>query len=323
MRRHLNPRYRELLGILSDGRFHSGTELGEKMNTSRTTIAKYVRRLQDMGLDIYVVKGNGYALPESVELLDEDRINSEVGGAPVKVFDMIDSTNSYMMSYLDNFEVGSCILAETQTRGVGRANSVWISPFACQVIISMYWRMNPSVITGLSLAVGVATIRALEKFGVGALALKWPNDIYYNNRKLAGILVESRSTMDEKFHVVVGTGLNAISSKSLNQNCEGAIALGEITGQRKISRNDLIITLIKEYRSLMTEFEGKGFAPYHQEWNSRDLYRGERVKLVNKISGETIVEGVEHGIDCRGRILIENSRGALEAFNVGDVSLQY
>lgn len=73
----------------------------------------------------------------------------------------------------------------------------------------------------------------------------------------------------------------------------------------------------------MTEFEGKGFAPYHQEWNSRDLYRGERVKLVNKISGETIVEGVEHGIDCRGRILIENSRGALEAFNVGDVSLQY
>ncbi len=324
MRRHLNSRYKELLGILSDGKYHAGTELGEVMKTSRTTIAKYVHKLQELGLDIYAVKGRGYALPSTVELLDSERISSAVGGAPVQVFDMIDSTNSYMMSYLENFEVGSCILSETQTKGVGRANSVWISPFACQIIISMYWRMNPSVITGLSLAVGVATIRALEKFGVGGLALKWPNDIYVCNRKLAGILVESRSTMDDKFHVVIGTGLNMVCSKSLEQNCcSGAIALEEITGPARISRNELVIAIIREYRSLLTEFEEKGFAPFQSEWSSRDMYRGERVKLVNKISGETIVEGVENGIDGKGRILIVDSTGKTEAFNVGDVSLQY
>ncbi|MBQ8706875.1 MAG: biotin--[Succinivibrionaceae bacterium] len=322
MKRHLHPRCKRLLELLSDGSFHTGTELGAILETSRTTISKYVRQIQNLGLDVYVVKGKGYSLPNTVELLDEKRINDAVGGAQASCFDIIDSTNSYMMSYLDRFVPGSCVLAEAQTMGIGRGNTTWISPFGCQVIISMYWQMKSSVIAGLSLAVGIATVRALKKFNVTEAGLKWPNDIYARNRKMAGILVESRSTVYDKFHVVAGTGLNLVPAANLKSNTVNAIALNEITGGATVSRNDLVIEIIREYRRMMTEFESRGFAPLQDEWNAMDLYRGSRIRLVNKISGETIAEGIERGINRTGCILIEGSNGRLRDFSIGDVSLQ-
>lgn len=322
MRRHLNPRYKQLLQLLSDGRFHSGTELSGIMETSRTTIAKYVRQIQGLGLDVYVVKGKGYALPNTIQLLDQDLIRRETGGIPLHFFDMIDSTNSYMMSYLDRFSPGSCVLAETQTMGVGRGSTSWISPLGCQVIMSMYWRISPAAITGLSLAMGIATIRALRKLGVPDVGLKWPNDVCSGPRKLAGILVESRSTPDDAFHVVVGTGLNVVPTRTLRTAEIGAVSLDELTGG-KVSRNETVIALIREYRSMLANFEQSGIESLQEEWNSLDLHLGCRIRLINKISGDTIIEGTERGIDHRGCIVIETESGRREAFSVGDVSLRF
>ncbi len=322
MRRHLNERYKQLLKLLSDGKYHSGVELGGILKTSRTTIAKYVQQIQNLGLDIYVVKGKGYSLPNPIELLNEDLINQEVGGAKVSVFDMIDSTNSYMMSYLDNFELGSCILAETQTMGVGRGNTSWISPLGCQMILSMYWQIPLAHISGLSLAIGLSTVNTLKKLGIEQVGLKWPNDVCCNNKKLAGILIETRSTIDDCFHVVIGTGLNVIASSSIKNPHMDAIALNEINKQ-PLSRNHLVIEMIKDYRRLLESFAKEGFAPLQNQWNQQDLYYGSKIKLINKQDGRTIIEGIERGTDRNGCILIENASHKVESFNIGDVSLRF
>lgn len=319
--RHLFNKYRIILKCLSDGKYHSGNELGEILNTSRTTIRKYINELVNFGVDIYIVRGKGYSLPYSIELLDEDLINQGTGGVHTKLFDMIDSTNSYMLTYLDTFHKGSCILAETQTHGVGRSGTTWISPFGCQIILSMYWEFNRAI-TGLSLAVGLATVKVLEQFGIKNIGLKWPNDIYVNQKKLAGILIESRTTQNNGFKVVIGTGINVITSNSLsNQKDISAITLDQVCN-KYISRNELAIKLINEYRKLFSYFEKHGFSLLRSEWNSHDIFYGCEIKLVDKISGKTIANGIERGVNDIGSLIIENPKGMQETFLIGDLSLR-
>lgn len=318
--RHLFDKYRVILQCLGDGQYHSGNELGTLLNTTRTTVRKYINEMIGLGVDIYTVRGKGYALPYKVELLNEDYINSGTGGAPIKVFDMIDSTNSYMLTYLDSFHKGSAILAETQTKGIGRNGTTWISPFGSQIILSMYWEFSRSI-TGLSLAVGLATIKVLQQLGIPNIGLKWPNDIYANHKKLVGILIESKSTKSG-FKVVIGTGINVITSKSLANNRDiSSIALDQIYDQ-KISRNDLAIKLINEYRKLFTYFEKSGFSHLRSEWNSHDLFYGNEIKLIDKKTGKEIANGIERGVNDIGSIIIENKKGFQETFLIGDLSLR-
>ena len=297
--RHLFNKYRTILQCLSDGKYHSGNELGEILETSRTTIRKYINELISYGIDIYTVRGKGYSLPYSVELLSEDYINQGTGGASTKLFDMIDSTNSYMLTYLDTFHKGSCILAETQTKGVGRGGTSWISPFGSQILLSMYWEFNRS-----------------------GLGLKWPNDIYVNHKKLAGILIESKSTPNNGFKVVVGTGINVVTSNSLSNHKDiSAITLDQVF-DGKISRNELAVNLINEYRKLFSFFEKYGFSLLRSEWNSHDLFYGSEIKLIDKLTGKTIANGTERGVNDIGSIIIENQKGMQETFLIGDLSLR-
>lgn len=319
--RHLFNKYRTILQCLSDGKYHSGNELGEILETSRTTIRKYINELISYGIDIYTVRGKGYSLPYSVELLSEDYINQGTGGASTKLFDMIDSTNSYMLTYLDTFHKGSCILAETQSKGVGRGGTSWISPFGSQILLSMYWEFNRSI-TGLSLAVGLSTVKVLEQMGIKGLGLKWPNDIYVNHKKLAGILIESKSTPNNGFKVVVGTGINVVTSNSLSNHKDiSAITLDQVF-DGKISRNELAVNLINEYRKLFSFFEKYGFSLLRSEWNSHDLFYGSEIKLIDKLTGKTIANGTERGVNDIGSIIIENQKGMQETFLIGDLSLR-
>ncbi len=322
MKRHLDEKFKMILSILKDGEYHSGQEIANTLHVSRTSIAKYIHTLQNLGLDIYTIKGRGYAVPYNIDLLDEELINKECGGAAIKTFDMIDSTNRYMMTYLDEFHQGSCILAETQTMGVGRSNTSWISPFGAQLILSMYWNCDKSTsMAGLSLAVGLATIKTLEYFGVKDIGLKWPNDIYSNQKKLAGILVESKASILYGFQIVIGVGINLINTKVMESNHLESIGLESLTDHH-ISKNELAISLIKEYRKTLTYFEQNGFNNMRPEWNSRDIYKNYKVRLIDKHTNTLITEGIERGVNENGSILIENSRGILEAFHIGDMSLR-
>ena len=205
----------QLIKKLVQGGFLSGQALGEELGVSRAAISKHIAALQAMGFDIFSVTGKGYRLAEPIELLDETRIvqylQQQGVSTKVEVHSLIDSTNSYLMRRLPNQNVpGQVCIAEYQSAGRGRRGRQWVSPFGSHIYLSMYWYLaqGMSAAMGLSVVAALAISDAIKTLYQVDVELKWPNDIYFNGVKLAGILIDLEGQAMEPCHCVIGIGLN-------------------------------------------------------------------------------------------------------------------
>ena len=320
--KQLTSRQQAILAILADGNFHSGEQLGLQLGISRAAISQQMKFLRELGLDIFSITGKGYCLKEAMQFLDPTilaELNAQ--GAPIHVCALIDSTNQYMMSQLTSWQRGECVLAEMQTAGRGRRGRVWQSPFGGQYIMSMYWRIDagPVAAMGMSLAVGVAIVDALEQMGYRELGLKWPNDIYMSGRKLAGILVEMSASVGEACHLVIGAGINLKLPEEviarLDQPCAHLAEQPDV----RIPRNELTYRIIASLRAKLTRFEAQGLSAFLQDWNRFDIFHGRRV---NVICGDQIISGIYQGINSEGNMRLCHDNGEEQIFVGGEVSLR-
>ena len=185
-----------LISLLADGEFHSGEQLGEKLGMSRAAINKHVQTLRDWGVDVFTVPGKGYSLPEPIQLLDASLIHSQLDGGNITVLPVIDSTNQYLMDRIGQLESGDACVAEYQQAGRGRRGRKWFSPFGANLYLSMFWRLEqgPAAAIGLSLVIGIVMAEVLRDLGAEKVRVKWPNDLYLLDRKLAGINID-RNTL--------------------------------------------------------------------------------------------------------------------------------
>ncbi|GAM78884.1 biotin operon repressor [Vibrio ishigakensis] len=117
----------KLIQQLCDGKFYSGEQLGEVFGVSRAAIARHIRGIQELGIDIYSVKGKGYKLEQPLELLKPEYLQQSLS-VPIEVIPIIDSTNQYLLNQKD-IESGSVCVAEYQTQGRGRRGRAWVSPY--------------------------------------------------------------------------------------------------------------------------------------------------------------------------------------------------
>lgn len=296
----------DALKILSDGGFHSGTQLGTALGVSRTAVWKHLHALSELGLDIYAVPGKGYRLAQPVELLDAQAITSAMaddarallGG--IEIHPRLDSTNTYLMQQAGSgLASGYACLAEYQEAGRGRRGRNWVSPFGANIYLSLLWRytLDPAQLGGLSLAVGVAMARALRAAGVDGIALKWPNDVLWRDRKLAGILLEMSGESFGASTVVVGLGINCRMSKEAGTHItQPWTDLEKILG-RHLSRNALTALLLSEVLPVLRDYQTAGLAPLLDEWQSYDAVRGKTVTL--QLPNQSIT-GVAAGVDRDG-----------------------
>jgi BirA family biotin operon repressor/biotin-[acetyl-CoA-carboxylase] ligase len=319
--KQLNERQRALLGMLVDGSFHSGEQIGALLGISRAAISQQIKSLRQLGLEIFSITGKGYRLNTPFQPLNSALIQQHIQphGAPIHTCATIDSTNQYMMARLEQWQKGECVLAETQTAGRGRRGRQWHSPFGGQFIMSMYWRLDdgPAAAMGLSLAIGVAVVQALESIGYQDLSLKWPNDIYISRRKLAGILVEMSAAVGGTCHLVIGVGINlnlpdAIIAQ-LDQPC-AHLAEQPIV----IERNELNARIIQTLREALALFEQQGLTGFLSEWNRLDIFMQQPVKV---LLGEKTVHGMYCGIDRQGNMLLQDEAG-IHKFVGGEISLR-
>lgn len=181
-----------LISILADGAFHSGEQLGEAFGMSRAAINKHIQTIREWGLDVFTVPGKGYSLPAPIQLLNEQAILSYLPAGQVTVLPVVDSTNQYLLDRITELKSGDACVAEYQHAGRGRRGRQWVSPFGTNLYLSMFWRLEqgPAAAMGLSLVVGIVMAEVLRKLGAEQVRVKWPNDLYLNDKKLAGILVE-------------------------------------------------------------------------------------------------------------------------------------
>ncbi|MBY4841371.1 bifunctional biotin--[acetyl-CoA-carboxylase] ligase/biotin operon repressor BirA [Pantoea sp. DY-15] len=309
----------KLVALVADGEFHSGEQLGEALGMSRAAINKHIQTLKSWGLDVYTVTGKGYSLPGPIQLLDEEVILSHLHQPNLALIPVIDSTNQYLLNRMDQLPSGYACIAEYQQAGRGRRGRKWFSPFGSNLYMSMYWRLEqgPAAAMGLSLVIGIIMAEVIQSLGAPDVRVKWPNDLYLNDRKLAGILVELTGKTGDAAQIVIGAGVNLLMrSEGTAEINQGWINLQEAGVD--IDRNELAAKLINSLREALPIFERDGLAPFVSRWEALDNFINRPVKL---LIGDREVYGIARGIDKQGGLLLEQD-GVVKSWVGGEISLR-
>jgi BirA family biotin operon repressor/biotin-[acetyl-CoA-carboxylase] ligase len=316
-----------ILRRLADGGFHSGPELGEALGITRAAVHKGIHGLRASGLAIHCVPGRGYRLDAPLDLLSKDKILTQLGGAAeamaerLHIAPEIDSTSTYLLGLAPDRRHGAVCVAEVQSRGRGRRGREWVATPFRNIMLSMAWRLEagPAAITGISLAAGVAVIRALQQAGIQGAGLKWPNDVVWNGRKLAGLLLDVQGEAAGPSQVVLGLGLNVKMDEAEAGRIEQPwVDMEEILG-RSIDRNKLVATLFLELQAMFEGFAREGLAGCREDWLELHQYANRPVRV---IQNDSVVEGKVEGIDDRGALVVRDASGQTHVFHSGDISLR-
>lgn len=315
-----------LLEILTDGEFHSGEELGEELGISRAAVWKQLQKIESvLSLRFESIKGRGYRLPDGLELLSREQIVEKIPPGYSRLLYIerqIDSTNRFALDLARAGAGRGCVvLAEQQLAGRGRRGRAWVSPFARNIYCSIVWEFDSgaAALEGLSLAVGVGVVRALSMSGVRGVALKWPNDVLYDQRKLAGILIEMSGDVSGRCQVVVGVGVNVsmASSPDVERIDQPWVDASTVAG-RAVSRNELAANLVVQLLRVLEQFERDGFRGFQGDWAALDCFYGRSVSVH---LGDGAIHGVAAGVDDSGALIIDTDVGR-QWFYGGEVSLR-
>ncbi|NOT10964.1 MAG: bifunctional biotin--[acetyl-CoA-carboxylase] ligase/biotin operon repressor BirA [Methylococcaceae bacterium] len=325
---HISQRQKSIIKLLADGAFHSGTELAATLGVSRSAVWKQINGLSDLGLGYASVSGKGYRLEKPLELLSQDQIYQGINSntreliSSFEIHDQINSTNSYLMACArNNAPSGLICMAEHQIAGKGRRGRHWVSPFGNNIYLSILWRFQqsgPEVLSGLSLAIGIAVIRALKQHHIHNIELKWPNDIYSQGKKLGGILVEVSGESEGPCVAIIGLGLNLYLSETEAVTITQAWTdLTKVSGQNRLPRNQLVGTLLNQLIAVISGYEEVGIKAYLDEWRTYDCLKNRQATM--RLANQQI-NGIVEGIDSNGLLLIKRPDGTVQAFASGEVT---
>ncbi|WP_346796680.1 biotin--[acetyl-CoA-carboxylase] ligase [Halomonas sp. Bachu 37] len=319
-----------LMRLLSDGKVHSGEQLGEALGVSRAAVWKQLKKLEALGVEVEAVKGRGYRLSRPFEPLDGATV---VAGLPhdarrhlarLFVEDQLPSSNEYIRQrFTQGAGHAEVCLAELQTAGRGRRGRQWTTPWGQSLMLSIGWRFEGGVgvLEGLSLAVAVALTQVLEHHGV-VPRLKWPNDVLLADAegklgKLAGILIEVTGDAAGPCEVVVGMGMNLWLPNTLRASLDQPVA-ALFDQLHDLSRNQLAAETVAALLKLLASFEKEGFEAWHEEWNRRHAYAGMPVRV---IEGQREQQAVAGEVDAAGNLWV-SEEGRERRLAGGEISVR-
>lgn len=321
-----NPLLFSLLKILADGDFHSGETIGKQLGLARSSVHNALQQVGSLGLKLHSVRGRGYQLAQPLHWLDAAQIEAHLGAAKsalhMQIVDEAPSSNALLMQRAGQGAASGSVLAvEWQTAGRGRLGRAWRSGLGNALTFSLLWRFEKglSALSGLSLGVGVATLRALQELGVSTAGLKWPNDVLLPEGKLAGILLEAQGDMLGPSAVVVGIGLNLSLPLAAREQIDQPVSDLAQCGIQLSERNRVLGVLLKHQVRMLQEFSQHGFAPLHAEWERYHLLQQRSAHLL--MPDGSSVTGIVRGVSDDGALRLETAQG-VQIFNAGEISLR-
>ena len=313
-----------ILQVLADGQPHTVQELTSKLAVSPRELDSLVKTLITYGVEFSSLSVLNYQLSENLELLDHASLWAKLPKytqqqmAHLEIIDVVDSTNHYVLTQTQHPLPLVC-LAEYQTAGRGQHGRRWISPYArglCLSIKQHYTQFN-YLVSGLGIALAITVARLLRAIGASEIGVKWPNDIIWRNRKLAGLLLETRkqNQLDE---IIVGIGINVkMPSKEITTIEQPWVDLQTVIGQ-PISRNTLAALLIEHCLQTLISYSQNGLTSFLSDWYHFDLLYGQLVTLEqSSFDGDSktaetqrnFVIGRACGIDEQGALLLQTGDG--------------
>lgn len=314
---------RPLLKLLSDGAVHSGESLAETLGVSRTAIWKQVRKLLDKGIQVKTIRGRGYQLASPMDLVTSDGIEAALTDSAgqqiaLRVHDQIDSTNTDITRRWQEGEQGVLVsVADSQQQGRGRRGRVWQSPPGQNLYMSVGVTISRGFteLDGLSLVAGLALLEALTDKGLEGPALKWPNDVLVERKKLAGILIELQGELEGAVRVIVGIGVN-VHMQEAGSVDQPWTSLDLCTPEAEWKRDELAAGILNRLLERLSGFEASGFGDFAEEWNQYDAFRGRKLVAT---SGE--LSGTGQGVDDAGNYMISTADG-VERIHAGEISFR-
>lgn len=320
--------FTEVLTQLDNREYCSGQRLAKRFNVTRATIHNCIVKIEALGISIERVRGLGYRLAQPLDLLNPEDIKSKLAlpvGSKLSDFQClqeVDSTNRYATDLaLPPAGKFSAVLAELQSLGKGRRGRPWISPYAANIYLSVLWPLQrPMHEAGrLSPMIAISMLLALEELGITGLGVKWPNDIYSEEKKLAGLLIECSGEINGGCRMVVGIGVNVLMSQIDNIEIDQQWTdIKSCTQDWQFTRNDVAAAMINNVSSMLDQFENDTFNNLADAWSRWDVMKN---KAVDLHSAHSIKSGIARGIDMSGCLLLETSNG-IEKISAGDVSLR-
>jgi BirA family biotin operon repressor/biotin-[acetyl-CoA-carboxylase] ligase len=214
---------------------------------------------------------------------------------------------------------GTVVLAEQQTRGRGRHGRAFASPAGVGIYLSLllHPRLPPTRLPPLTLMVAVAAAEALTEVGAHTVALKWPNDVEVDGKKVAGILTEATLTPEGHLAVVIGIGINVNTTPeqfppALRPHVTSlALALGA-----PVSRAPLVARLLGHLERLYEVLLHTGLTPILERWQYYGRIAGRPVRFT---VGTAVQTGTVVGLDDDGALLVQGGHGPVQRVIAGEV----
>ena len=305
----------------------SGEELASKLKVSRTSVWNNIEFFRKQGYEVEAHPRLGYKLISVPDRLFPDEIQrtlkTKIVGKKIWMYEETESTNSVAIQFASNGKPdGSIVASESQTKGRGRMGRKWFSPRRKGIWFSVILRpqMHPESVPMITVCGAVAVGEAISSATGLSTWIKWPNDIYINDKKVGGILLEASTEMDRIAYIVMGIGINVnVSLKEIPQELKDkatsiSIELGEGFSRVKLFKE--ILENIDRYYSLLKQGERDSIV---NKWKDMSLVFGKRVKVVQ---GNKEFVGRATGVDTRGDLIVRLDNGFTEYVNSGDVILE-
>ena len=323
----MSQRKKSVLEMLrSTQDFVSGEAISDVLGISRNAVHKHVKSLRKRGYRIVGVSRRGYRLEDEPSRLSmahvTDRTEKTMFGHSFRYHDELDSTNAEAKGLaVRGAPEGTVVVAEVQNAGRGRLGRRWTSPAGKGLLFTAVLRPDLPMSEAhlLTLVAAAATAEAIDKHVATKVSIKWPNDLFINDRKVGGILLEISGEQDETDWVLVGIGLNVNTEFSdlpvaLRRT---ATSLKMVTGE-VVDRSELLaavlLNLEKHYKAALRG----GFERAISAFRERDYLHSRTVSIETRqgpVTGEAV------GIDERGALLIQLPERRIRSFHSGDVTL--
>jgi BirA family biotin operon repressor/biotin-[acetyl-CoA-carboxylase] ligase len=299
----------------------SGEEIAEHLKISRQALWKHIHELKEGGYDIVAVPHLGYSLQAAPDRLYGFEIASgldtEIFGKKIFYYESLSSTMEQAMQLgLEGAHCGSLVVAECQTKGRGRLGRSWFSPKYKGIYFSLIIRpeIPPQQAPLLTLLSAVSVSEAIKNITGLSPAIKWPNDIILNHKKLGGILTELNAETDKINFAVIGIGLNVNNEeKSL---VTGSTSL-KCEKKESIERLGLLQEILRRLEVNYLGLERRGAQPIIKKLRHLSLTIGRQVKVY---SHHRHIAGLAVDIDTDGSLLVRTEQGLVERVVAGDVT---
>jgi len=323
----IDDRQLKLISLLSDGKFYSSSYLCAELSISRAAISNRVARLSVLGLHVDSVKGRGYCLRAPIELLDRVLISRSISEeclAQIGVLSVVGSTVSTNEDALNSglLQGYGVYLSEYQTGGKGRRGKSWVQGFGSGLAVSIVkdFELGLSRLSVMSLWVAVAVCEVLSVCYGEKFKIKWPNDIYVDNQKLAGILLEAKTEVGGQVRLVTGVGINYVKEHIDGGGIDQPwVALSQLTAVDHLGRNVLLAQIIERIMFYLSRVASDDVgSDISEHWAKYDYLTGRSIS-VESLGGSVV--GMYEGLDLQGNLMLRTDDGVISV-NAGEVSVR-